>query len=97
MFLTNLPWLGTAFLLLSIAMVESQQGPMDMMMDTPEEECCTEKIVGSVSYTLLQGNFHGSIPDQCLNDCVYTVTDTLSPKFCFGRGLASFHLLLEGL
>ena len=97
MFLTNLPRLGKAFLLLSIAMAESQQGPMDMVMDTLGEECCTEKIVGSVSYTLLQGNFHGSIPHQCLNDCVYTVTDTSSPKFCFGRGLASIHLLLEGL
>ena len=33
---------------------------------------------------------------QCINECVYTITDTLSPKFCFQRGSgASFHLLLE--
>merc|ERR1719500_397466 len=75
MFLTNLPWLGKAFLLTTtIAMVESL------------EECCTEKMVGSVSYTLLDAAFHGELPHQCLNDCVYTVSGTSSPKFCFQRG-----------
>merc|ERR1712106_839601 len=77
-----MPRLGKAFLLLTIAMVESQHGPMDMV----SEECCTEKMVGSVSYTLLQDAFHGAIPHQCLNACVYTVTGTSSPKFCFQRG-----------
>jgi len=42
-------------------------------------------MVGSVSYTLLQGDFHGSIPHQCLNDCVYTVAGTSRPKFCFEK------------
>lgn len=75
MFLTNLPWLGKAFLLTTtIAMVESRWG------------CCTEKMVGSVSYTLLDAAFHGELPHQCLNDCVYTVSGTSSPKFCFQRG-----------
>merc|ERR1712055_31754 len=83
MFLSNLPWLGKAFLLTTtIAVVKSQH---DMPMP-PMEECCTEKMVGSVSYTLLDGAFHGAIPHQCLNDCVYTVTGTSSPKFCFQRG-----------
>merc|ERR1719458_2164890 len=50
------------------------------------EECCTEKMVGSVSYTLLDAAFHGELPHQCLNDCVYTVSGTSSPKFCFQRG-----------
>jgi deleted-in-malignant-brain-tumors protein 1 len=78
MFLTNLPWLGKAFLLTTtIAMVESQ---------SRLEECCTEKMVGSVSYTLLDAAFHGELPHQCLNDCVYTVSGTSSPKFCFQRG-----------
>merc|ERR1712226_300141 len=39
-----------------------------------------------VSYTLLADAFHGEIPHQCLNDCVYTVSGTSSPKFCFETG-----------
>jgi len=69
--------LGNAFLLLTIAMVESE---------SPPYECCSEKMVGGVSYTLFNDVFHGSISHQCLNDCVYTRTGTSSPKFCFGRG-----------
>ena len=104
MFLTNLPRFGKAFLLLSLAMVESHQqgpqapggsGPMDMVMPPPLEECCTEKKVGPYTYTLLQGDFHGSIPHQCLNNCVYTLIGTSGPKFCFGRGSASFYTILE--
>merc|ERR1712212_528709 len=94
MFFTNLPRLGEAFLLLTtiVAMVESQHGSMGMSthgpmdMGTPVEECCAEKMVGSVSYTLAEAPFRGAIPHQCLNDCVYTVTGTSSPKFCFQRG-----------
>jgi len=68
-------------------MVESQHGPMDHGYGSgTAEECCTEKMVGSVSYTLLDGPFRGQIPHQCLNDCVYTVSGTSSPKFCFERG-----------
>jgi len=62
----------------------STHGPMDM--GPPVEECCAEKMVGSVSYTLAEAPFRGAIPHQCLNDCVYTVTGTSSPKFCFQRG-----------
>ena len=94
MILNNLLWLDKAFLLIAIgiARVESQ----NIVVPPTKEECCTEKMVGSVSYTLLPDLFHGTIPHQCLNHCVYTVTDTLSPKFCFQRGSASFHLVLEG-
>jgi len=42
--------------------------------------------VGGVSYTLLPGIFDGEIPPECLNDCVYTVSGTSDPKFCFKRG-----------
>jgi len=84
MFLTNLPRLGKAFLLLSIAMVESHQHGTSMA--PPVEECCAEKKVGAYTYTLLQDDFHGSIHPQCLNNCVYTLIGTSSPKFCFGRG-----------
>ena len=84
MFLTKL---GNAFFLLTIAMVESQPRSKEA-----SEECCTEKMVGSVSYTLLQsGAFHGQIPHQCPNDCIYTVTGTSSPKFCFQKGSSSFY------
>ena len=94
MFFTNLPRLGEAFLLLTtiVAMVESQHGSMGMSthgpmdMGPPVEECCAEKMVGSVSYTLAEAPFRGAIPHQCLNDCVYTVSGTSSPKFCFETG-----------
>ena len=96
MFLSNLPRLGNAFLLTTIvAMVESQHGPMDQGYGSGMEECCREKMVGSVSYTLLDDPFRGQIPHQCLNDCVYTVSGTSRPKFCFERGSVSFHLMLE--
>jgi len=71
--------LVNAFFLLTIAMVESESPPMF-------EECCTEKVVGGVSYSLFHDVFHGSIPHQCLNNCVFTRTGTSSPKFCFQRG-----------
>ena len=51
------------------------------------DECCTRKMVGSVSYTLLPASTsHRELPNQCRNDCVYTVSGTSSPKFCFARG-----------
>merc|ERR1712130_346173 len=87
MFLNNLPRLGQAFLLtIIVAMVESQHGPMDQGYGSGMEECCREKMVGSVSYTLLDDPFRGQIPHQCLNDCVYTVSGTSRPKCCFERG-----------
>ena len=51
-----------------------------------EKECCAEKKVGSVDYTLWVGAFQGQIPDSCLNNCVYTITGTENPKFCFKTG-----------
>merc|ERR1712037_792879 len=77
MFPTNPSQLATVLLLLTGAMVEAQDVPT---------ECCTEKMVGNVSYTLLPGTFHGELPSQCLNGCVYTVSGTSSPKFCFKKG-----------
>merc|ERR1712032_1167554 len=71
--------LGKTFFLLTIAMVESESPPI-------HEECCSEKVVGGVSYSLFHDIFHGSIPHQCLNSCVYTRSGTSSPKFCFQRG-----------
>jgi len=67
--------LGT-FLLL--AMAEPQDFPI---------ECCTHKTVGSVSYTLLPEPFHGELPHQCKNKCIYTVSGTSSQKFCFKTGV----------
>ena len=78
--------LGKAFLLLTIlAMVESESPPI-LGEVLPPKACCTEKMVGGVSYSLLQTTFHSLLPHQCLNDCVYIRTGTLSPKFCFQRG-----------
>jgi len=51
-----------------------------------QDQCCFRKTVGTVSYSLLSDQPTTSVPDQCLNDCVYTVTGTSSPKFCFAAG-----------
>jgi len=73
MFSNKLFWLCTAFLLF-----------------TPDgfkaEECCKEKMVGGVSYTLLPERFDNPLPNQCLSACVYTEAGRSSPKFCFARG-----------
>jgi len=51
-----------------------------------DSECCLEKKVGDTFYTRLDDDFSGLVPDQCLNDCLYTITGTSEPKFCFARG-----------
>jgi len=77
MFLTDLS--GTALLLLVARSL--------VVEISAQEECCTRKMVGSVSYTLLPAaTSHRELPNQCRNDCVYTVSGTSSPKFCFARG-----------
>merc|ERR1712172_118357 len=68
-------------------MVESKSPPM---------ECCTQKMVGDVSYTLFHDLFHRSIPYECLNECVYTRDGTSSPKFCFIRGDLPTECLADG-
>merc|ERR1719500_2432660 len=77
MILTNPSQLATVLLLLIGAVVEAQDLP---------SECCTKKMVGNVSYTLLSDTFNGEFPSQCLNGCVYTVSGTSSPMFCFKKG-----------
>ena len=72
---------ATKLLLLTKALAAAQVLPV---------ECCTQKMVGSVSYTLLPHVFRGDLPQQCLNDCIYTVSGTSSPMLCFKRGFASF-------
>merc|ERR1711934_504812 len=53
----------------------------------PTDECCREKRVGDTFYTLfIDDSFSGGVPDRCLNDCIYSVTGTSEPKFCFARG-----------
>ena len=53
--------------------------PMD------DSECCLEKKVGDTFYTRISFT-GGLVQDQCLNDCLYTITGTSEPKFCFARG-----------
>merc|ERR1711973_404566 len=82
MFSKKIFFLGSAFLLIG---VQAQDQQMDA--HTQAAECCQEKTVGGVSYSLLTEAFHGSLPHQCLTSCVYTKTGILSsPKFCFARG-----------
>merc|ERR1712181_163537 len=69
--LTNLFLLLPALLLLSLSKVEGK-------------ECCQEKQVGSVNYTLLPYNHQ--LPLACLDSCVYTVANTSTPKYCFEKG-----------
>ena len=79
MFLTSLSWLAAVLLLFTNTKVEAQEG------------CCPKKTVGSISYTLLASDFHGELPHQCLNACVYTVSGTVSPTFCFIGGSAKVY------
>merc|ERR1712223_1601229 len=82
MFSKKIFWLGSALLLIGVQ-AQSHQ----MMEHAQAAECCQEKTVGGVSYSLLPEAFHGSLPHQCLTSCVYTKTGILSsPKFCFARG-----------
>jgi len=83
MFSKKIFWLGSALLLIGV------QAQTHQMMEGHAQaaECCQEKTVGGVSYSLLPEAFHGSLPHQCLTSCVYTKTGiSSSPKFCFGRG-----------
>ena len=78
--------LGKALLLLGIAMVESKSPPIRQGYPWDiHEECCAQKFVGDEVYTLFH-DAHGSIPHQCLNNCIYTKTGTSSPKYCFEKG-----------
>merc|ERR1711973_488818 len=82
MFSKKIFFLGSALLLIG---VQAQIHQMDGHAQA--SECCQEKTVGGVSYSLLPEAFHGSLPHQCLTSCVYTKTGMLSsPKFCFARG-----------
>merc|ERR1712212_454717 len=81
MFSNKMLWLGSALLLIGVQ-AQSHQ----MNGHAQAAECCQEKTVGGVSYSLLPEAFHGSLPHQCLTSCVYTKTGMSSPKSCFGRG-----------
>merc|ERR1712240_875660 len=82
MFSNKMLWLGSTLLLIGVQ-AQSHQ----MMEHAQAAECCREKTVGGVSYSLLPEAFHGFLPHQCLTSCVYTKTGILSsPKFCFARG-----------
>merc|ERR1711872_819482 len=81
MFSKKIFWFGSALLLIG---VQAQSHQMDGHAQA--SECCQEKTVGGVSYSLLPEAFHGSLPHQCLTSCVYTKNGMSSPKFCFARG-----------
>merc|ERR1719234_1118335 len=72
--LTNLSLLlATLLLLLTLAKGEGK------------DFCCKEKMVGTTNYTL-QPNNHHQLPLACLDNCVYTVANTSTPKYCFEKG-----------
>merc|ERR1712172_252878 len=72
--LTNLSLLlATILLLLTLAKGEEK------------DFCCKEKMVGTTNYTL-QPNNHHQLPLACLDNCVYTVANTSTPKYCFEKG-----------
>merc|ERR1711973_1075849 len=81
MFSKKIFLLGSALLLIGVqAQIHQMNG------NAQAAECCQEKTVGGVSYSLLPEAFHGSLPHECLTSCVYTKTGMQSPKFCFARG-----------
>jgi len=81
MFSKKIFLLGSALLLIGV-----QTQIHQMNGHAQAAECCQEKTVGGVSYSLLPEAFDGSLPHQCLTSCVYTKTGMSSPKFCFARG-----------
>merc|ERR1711973_1035506 len=82
MFSKKIFLLGSALLLIGVqAQIHQMNG------HAQAAECCQEKMVGGVSYSLLPEAFDGSLPHQCLTSCVYTKTGMSSPKFCFARGV----------
>merc|ERR1712181_190941 len=54
-------------------------------LEVEGNDCCEEKKVGSVSYTLHQPHSH-SLSEQCLDNCVYTILGSTTPKYCFQQG-----------
>jgi len=81
MFSKKIFWVGSALLLIGV-----QADFHQMDANAQAAECCQEKMVGGVSYSLLPEAFDRSLPHQCLTSCVYTKTGMSSPKFCFARG-----------
>ena len=74
--LTNLSLLlATILLLLTLAKGEGK------------DFCCKEKMVGTTNYTLQPYNNHHLLPLACLDNCVYTVANTSTPKYCFEKGI----------
>merc|ERR1711971_73961 len=72
--LTNLSLLlATLLLLLTLAKGEGK------------DYCCKEKMVGTTNYTLQPYNHHHLLPLACLDNCVYTVANTSTPKYCFEK------------
>ena len=57
-----------------------------LVFEAGAEQCCPMKTVGNISYSLLSKPFHGELPSQCANGCVYTITNTSNPRFCFQKG-----------
>ena len=57
-----------------------------LVFEAGAEQCCPMKTVGNISYSLVSKLFHGELPSQCANGCVYTITNTSNPRFCFQKG-----------
>ena len=96
MSLQNLFWIIRVPLLLCVATVKAQKfqnASKETLISSEnaggidKQECCQEKTVGNISYTLLTNQYLGKLPYQSLNNCVYTITNASSRYFCFARGL----------
>ena len=57
-----------------------------LVFEAGAEQCCPMKTVGNISYSLVSKPFDGELPSQCANGCVYTITNTSNPRFCFQKG-----------
>merc|ERR1711971_778218 len=58
---------------------------LSIALEVEGNDCCEEKKVGSISYTLHQP-YSPSLPDQCLDNCVYPILGLSTPKYCFQQG-----------
>lgn len=52
--------------------------------------CCDTKTVGEYSYTKVSV---GTVPANCLNNCIYTRDDKPGSKYCFASGEQEVHCL----
>ena len=61
-------------------------------------DCCQEKKVGDISYTLYNSKDTIKVPTKCSNSCVYNVKGQSSSKlYCFAPGKLQSECISKGI